>query len=283
MNKNILGEKIRKMRKMRQMTQEKLSGSKITRNMLSQIENGIATPSIETLEYIANTLEVPIEYLVSSEDNLAEYIKKEKISDIYRAYSSGNYRSCVDKIKALRFFDNELNFILASSYAALGKEAMEKGALKTAISYLESAVEHSSLTQLDTTHIEAKIAIYISIAKNIQSPLLEFDTQKYTASLLDSVDFEFYKYIIQDASYTFVTPTYALHIEGKKHLKEGNYKEALSALLNAAEFSKKDNYNAFVIFSIYTDIEYCYKQLYNFEKAYLYSTKRMTLLDNFKS
>ena len=44
------------MRKMRQMTQEKLSGSKITRNMLSQIENGIATPSIETLEYIANTL-----------------------------------------------------------------------------------------------------------------------------------------------------------------------------------------------------------------------------------
>lgn len=283
MDKKILGDKIRKIRKMRQMTQEKLSGNKITRNMLSQIENGVASPSIETLVYIADELEVPIEYFVSKDDNLAEYIKKEKISDIYKAYSNKNYISCVNKIKLLREYDNELHFIMASCYVELGKEAMEKGSLKTAINYLEKAIEHSSSTQLNTTHLEAKIAMYISISKNIQSPLLEFDTQKYTSSLLDSVDFEFYKYIIQDSTYTFVTPTYALHIEAKKHLKEGNYKEALNVLLNAAEFSKKDGYNAFVIFSIYTDIEYCYKQLYNFEKAYLYSTKRMTLLENFKS
>ena len=90
MDKKILGEKIRKIRKMRQMTQEKLSGNKITRNMLSQIENGVASPSIETLVYIADELEVPIEYLVSKDDNLAEYIKKEKISDIYKAYSNKN-------------------------------------------------------------------------------------------------------------------------------------------------------------------------------------------------
>ena len=66
-------------------------------------------------------------------------------------------------------------------------------------------------------------------------------------------------------------------------MQERNYTEAIKRLLNASEISKKDDFNSYVIFGIYTDLEYCYKQLYNFEKAYLYSTKRMTLLENFKT
>ena len=283
MDKKLLGEKIKKIRKMRQMTQEKLSGEKITRNMLSQIENGISYPSLDTLEYISSALEVPMEYLVSEDDNLAEYIKRDKIAEIYRAYSAKNYLSCINKINILKYSDNELDYILASCYVALGKEALEKGSLTTALKHLSCATEHSEKTLLDTTHLEAKITLYTAIAKNIQAPLLEFDSQKYISDLLDAVDLEFYKYVIQDSTYTFVTPTYSLHLEAKVHIKERNYQEAVKLLLSAAEFLKKENYNAFVIFSIYTDIEYCYKQLYNFEKAYLYSTKRMTLLENFKA
>ena len=136
---------------------------------------------------------------------------------------------------------------------------------------------------IDTQHLEAQIPIYTSIAKNIQSPLLEFDAQKYTNSLVNSVDYEFFKYLTLDFSYAYETSIYALHMEAKKQMKDRNYLEATKTLLGAAELSKKEDFNAFVIFSIYTDLEYCYKQLYNYEKAYLYSSKRMTLLEGFKS
>ena len=56
--------------------------------------------------------------------------------------------------------------------------------------------------------------------------------------------------------------------------------EDVSKLENLA---KNSGYNAFVVFGIYSDLEICYKELYNFEKAYLYSTKRMSMLEGFKS
>jgi tetratricopeptide (TPR) repeat protein len=72
-------------------------------------------------------------------------------------------------------------------------------------------------------------------------------------------------------------------MEAKVLIKERNYLEATKRLLNAVELSKNESYNAFVVFSLYSDLEYCYKQLYNYEKAYLYSSKRMTLLESFKN
>ena len=60
-----LGKKIRQLRIDKKITQQELVGDFITRNMLSQIESGAASPSLKTLEYLANTLEIPIQYLVS--------------------------------------------------------------------------------------------------------------------------------------------------------------------------------------------------------------------------
>ena len=48
-----LGQKIRAARQERGMTQKELVGHYITRNMLSKIENDSATPSVRTLEYLA--------------------------------------------------------------------------------------------------------------------------------------------------------------------------------------------------------------------------------------
>ena len=48
-----LGEKIKAARLERHMTQKDVVGDYITRNMLSKIENGSATPSVKTLEYLA--------------------------------------------------------------------------------------------------------------------------------------------------------------------------------------------------------------------------------------
>lgn len=51
-----LGQRIKEVRLERQMTQQEVVGDYITRNMLSQIENDVATPSVKTLEYLAKRL-----------------------------------------------------------------------------------------------------------------------------------------------------------------------------------------------------------------------------------
>ena len=283
MIKTTLGTKIKNIRKIRKLTQSALTGDKVTRNMLSRIENGAANPSLDTLEYLANGLGVSVSYLLSDDDDILFYEKKDKLNKIYKAYEAKNYTACIKLINSLSDKDNELNYILSFSYLEHAKNMVRRGSLITALKYLELCEEHCKLTVIDTQHIEAQIPMYTAIAKNIQSPLLEFDSQKYENALVDSVDFEFFKYLTLDFSYAFETSIYALHMEAKKHMKERNYLEASKILLGAAELSKKDNYNAFVIFSIYTDLEYCYKQLYDYEKAYLYSNKRMTLLEGFKA
>ena len=63
-----IGQKIKKIRTEKLMTQNELVGNEITRNMLSQIENGSANPSLTTVQYIAKKLGVPAGYLLSEGD-----------------------------------------------------------------------------------------------------------------------------------------------------------------------------------------------------------------------
>src|SRR5690625_1316665 len=59
-----LGERIRTLRKERKLTLVELAGNKMTKGMLSLIENNKATPSMDNLTYIAEKLNVPISELL---------------------------------------------------------------------------------------------------------------------------------------------------------------------------------------------------------------------------
>ena len=77
MNSQELGKRIKEARIARKMTQSELVGDFITRNMLSRIESGNACPSVKTLEYLANGLGVSVSYLLSDDDDLLFYEKKD--------------------------------------------------------------------------------------------------------------------------------------------------------------------------------------------------------------
>ena len=62
-----IGERIRELRISKLMTQADLAGDRITRNMLSCIENGSANPSLSTIVYIAGRLGVPAGCLLNKE------------------------------------------------------------------------------------------------------------------------------------------------------------------------------------------------------------------------
>ncbi len=64
-----LGSKIKEIRKEKKITQEQLAGTFISRAMLSKIETGSATPSLQTIIYLAEKLDTPL-YFFLGNDNL---------------------------------------------------------------------------------------------------------------------------------------------------------------------------------------------------------------------
>ena len=69
-----LGEKLKQARLDAGLSQRQLCGDTITRNMLSQIENGTANPSVATLQVLANRLGKPITYFREEELRLFRQI-----------------------------------------------------------------------------------------------------------------------------------------------------------------------------------------------------------------
>ncbi len=277
-----LGEKIRQERKKRKLTQKELAGEKITRNMISLIEKDLANPSIETLKYISERLELPLSYLVSEGDDAFYYAKKEAIDGIKASYTAGNYAVTVTRIDKLEKTDDELSFILADSHFQIGKKAMKSGSLFSAGKHLTRALELCDATCYSTERIRALSKMYLAVARNIQSPLLEFDADEFTAAETELFDIEFYKYLVLDFDYHYKNTVFSRHLQAKKLMRDKDYRAAAD-LLSEIEMSKLNGeYNAYVIFGIYGDLEICYKQLCDFEKAYKYSSKRFSLLEGFK-
>ena len=62
-----LGEKIKQARLEAGFSQRQLCGEEVTRNMLSQIENGTAKPSMATLSYFAARLGKPVSYFLEED------------------------------------------------------------------------------------------------------------------------------------------------------------------------------------------------------------------------
>ncbi|MGH4052426.1 MAG: helix-turn-helix domain-containing protein [Clostridium sp.] len=69
-----LGEKIKRKRKELNMTLKDLAGNRITPGQISLVESGKSNPSMDLLEYLANTLNTAVEYLMESEEAQAEKI-----------------------------------------------------------------------------------------------------------------------------------------------------------------------------------------------------------------
>ncbi|MCL2407079.1 MAG: helix-turn-helix domain-containing protein [Defluviitaleaceae bacterium] len=69
---DTLGVRIKNLRLAKKLTQSDVVGCYMTRNMLSKIENGSATPSVRTLEYLAAVLGVPVGYLLDERKAASE-------------------------------------------------------------------------------------------------------------------------------------------------------------------------------------------------------------------
>ena len=111
-----LGEKIRLARLNAGMTQSQLAGDFITRNMLSQIENGLAMPSLQTALYIADKLGIDAGILFSEGDDKSAYFVTRKLPELKKAMKDGETDKCIELCAEQGDGCDEAVLILAECY-----------------------------------------------------------------------------------------------------------------------------------------------------------------------
>lgn len=135
-----LGEKLRAARLEAGLSQRQLCEDFITRNMLSQIENGVASPSMATLAALASRLGKPMSWFLGEEARTGNSAVMARARE---CYDRQDYRDTLDTLKAYQEpdgdFDRERGLLQALSLLALGEQALADGRKGLAREYLSRA------------------------------------------------------------------------------------------------------------------------------------------------
>ena len=279
-----LREKIKRRRRELGLTQEALAGEQITRNMLSQIEKGKAMPSLPTLIYLAERLKMPVGYFFCEEEEEFLYRKQTVFPHLLALYHAGSYTECLRTFeKELGECDDELGLMMAVCSFDCGRRAWHNGAFESAIAYFSSTLDYINETTYPTAYLRAGCQLYMAISANVQAPLLEFNELAYIDSLREAGCLDVYCYLKERQDYVYDNSFYAEHLHARDLMRRGLYGDALTILRRIEEQKGTEQTTAFLLFRVYSDMEICYRENGNYEGAYRYSSKRMSLLNAFKS
>lgn len=141
-----LGGKIKQLRLELGLSQRALCGDTITRNMLSQIENGTARPSMDTLRFLAERLGKPVSYFL---EEVTASVNQNLMEQARQAYGTGDYAGALELLEAYQtpdgVFDQEAALLRGLCRMTLGEQALEQGRLVYAQQLLEQAGRERSV------------------------------------------------------------------------------------------------------------------------------------------
>ncbi|MBQ5755590.1 MAG: helix-turn-helix transcriptional regulator [Oscillospiraceae bacterium] len=149
-----LGQKIRQARLEAGLSQRQLCGDVITRNMLSQIENGSARPSMDTLRYLAETLGKTVSYFLEEQ---AVVSPNQEIMVLARSrFSGAEYAAALESLEHYRtpdpVFDPEKYLLEALCLMALARlQAAQKPV------YARELLEKAELAGRQTPYFTAPL------------------------------------------------------------------------------------------------------------------------------
>ena len=294
-----IGKKIKDLRSEKLMTQSELAGTEITRNMLSQIENGIALPSLATVEYLAKRLGVPTGYLLSEGDEEFTYKKTDLMKNILLAYKRKNFELCREMcLTSFESFDDELELILTDCCLYTGEEYLKSGQLHKACNYLDEAISHSDRTMFSTVLQRNSICIMFSLLKEI-SPSLDSNVTDIIISedllypsIYESVFCKYITVILDNNKYNmFVQEAekhnllagdedklLLLHLRARQYMNKGDYKNAIVTLKQIIDSETVPQ--RFLLYLACSDMEICCKQVENYKDAYEFSQHKLEIFEH---
>lgn len=136
-----LGERLRQARLEAGLSQRALCGEEITRNMLSQIENGTAGPSVATLRFLADRLGKPVSFFL--DEAVIASPNREPMASARQCYDAGDFAGAVETLKAYLpdgLFDREKALLECLARLGWAEELQLSGKVPYAREILEKTV-----------------------------------------------------------------------------------------------------------------------------------------------
>ena len=290
-----IGERIRELRISKLMTQADLAGDRITRNMLSCIENGSANPSLSTIVYIAGRLGVPAGFLLAEQGDEMAYRKMSNLSNIKKAYTTGDVQSCRSLcLSGCPEPDDEISLLLANCDAAIAAEEFWSGRLRSSCRFFDEALSYAEKTIYSTDAIEAEIRVYFRfmerISHTLYSDLLDEEktlTVKSNSTIsqyldalnaLDNGDATVAQVLIEQLSQTSENSFFEAHLQSKLLILQKNYKQAQKALLQLLQ-EDETPLNKIELYTVLGDLEVCCRESEDYKNAYRYASEKVELVE----
>lgn len=256
-----LGQKIRQVRLEAGLSQRQLCGDVITRNMLSQIENGSARPSMSTLQYLAATLGKPIGFFLEETvpvlPNLpvmeqARQAQGAEVLSVLESYQAPDPVFDRERwlLEALACMDMAKQALAEEKYAYARELLQQAKAAGEQTPYYEEALERMRLLlcaqaeQDPATLVQALPSLDAELILRAQAALQE---NRKAAAYLDSVQQK---------------NTQWYYLRGCAYEADGDYENAVQSYLQAESWSPRQIYGA---------LERCYEKLENYKEAYRYA------------
>ena len=278
-----IGEKIKKLRNGLGMTQAALCGDYITRNMLSQIENGIAKPSIDTVTYIADKLGVPAGFLLTDTDDLLAFQKLTCIDTLRDLYTEKKYFECAQICERLPGCDDEIALILSNCYLNIGKEHLQNGNIRASENALNAAIIFCDKTVYTCDDVRRKAGIYLSMIDAFRKKNSATDVIDAFADTTDTDnDYDYLMYLnvlklIDDQKAEYAAKIfdsvriknvlYRMHINAKLSVSALNFERARELLLSALS-GEDERPDPILKYRLLGDLEQVCKALSDYENAY---------------
>jgi len=266
-----LGERLRQARLDAGLSQRQLCGEEITRNMLSQIENGSARPSMDTLRYLASQLGKPISYFLEEDAVLSgNQSVMEQARSCFRQGAHADALAILGDYSAPDpVFDAEANLIKYLSLLALAEDAIEENRLPYAGQLLARAEVAGNATPYVTGALRQKGLLLLArvqpqVKKHILAQMDDEALLLRAEAALESEDFTLCRSLLtaansQSSRWCFLMGEAAFGLE--------NYPEA-------AEFYRQAE-EAFPSLVV-PRLEQCYLQMNDYKMAYQYARKQRT-------
>ena len=263
-----LGEKIRQARLEAGMTQRQLCGDDVTRNMLSQIENGSAQPSMGTLTRFAARLGKPVSYFLQ-EDAVCSP-NQERMEAAQQAVQQGAGADALEILKAYQrpdpVFDLEAQLLQRLATLQAAEAALKKGQT----GYAADLLEESWSDGYCAGALERQRLLLLGYARPkqlrricAQLPSLDAELLLRSRAALEEGDAQRCLQLLE-AAQDRDAPEWNF-LRGQLYLRAQDYGEAARCLRRAeAEYGE----------SCAAQLEICYRELGDFRQAYYYACKR---------
>ena len=256
-----LGQRLKQARLDAGLSQRQLCGEEITRNMLSQIENGAARPSMDTLRYLAGRLGKPVGYFLEED---AVISPNQQVMEQLRAARGTEVLELLKQYKAPDpVFDRERYYLEARACLEAARESMDRPGY--------------AMSLLDRCEIAGEKTPYYIPALERERLLLCFETGLVEAAGLESR-------LPADDRELFLQAQGALERgepdTGIRILQAARHRsERWHNLMGRCAMAAKDYQQAVyhleqvqdTSLQRYVALERCYKELEDYKKAYYYA------------